>query len=115
MKVKEFHSFYQLKNMLEKRGLIPMEVTKITLKHNEKENHYVYVFEITVGEYWFTDSPTNFSGSGGAMYRELEKFIEYLKTYPQIVFKEFEMPYEFYWLLKNMFWALWENTVKKEH
>ena len=115
MKVKEFHSFYQLKTMLEKRRLIPMEVTKITLKHNETDHHYAYIFEISIGEYWFTDSPTNFSGSGSVLHWKLEELIEELQEFPQIVFREFEMPYELYWLLKNMFWALWENTVKKEH
>ncbi|RLI75951.1 hypothetical protein DRP04_13030 [Archaeoglobales archaeon] len=109
MWVKKFSDPHALIRLCKSRNILPLKVIKVKLKHNERENHYLYIFYITAREVAFTDDPTDFSGVGGSYHRILEDYLTYLKA-AGIPIEEYEMPFKLYneiatiymiWLLEN--------------
>jgi len=97
-----------LKYLGEQR-LVPLSIIRVKLRHNG-ENQYLYIFQITMSEYWLTDDPTDYSGSGGAFFREIENVVKFFReNFKLIKYKEYEVPFELYWHLKNLFYYLYRK------
>ena len=90
---------------------IPLRIYRIKLRHNKEEFHIAYLFEFGNGDMWLFDSATNFSGTGGRYYQEMEKFLEKLtKIMRSVELKEVEIPYFIYWKLYLFFYKWGERS-----
>ena len=83
---------------LEAKGARLLEVHIIKLRENEAEAHYCYVFITTHGVI-VNDSPTDYSGTGSRIKRELDEYIAKRGIKPQL----HEWDFSLYWLLRNIF------------
>jgi hypothetical protein len=97
---------------------LPANFYRIKLTtENPNQNHYCYIFEFGYKERWIFDEATDYSGTGGRFFEEMEKFYKTLKdayqNKPHFNFFEYEMPFKVYWLLYNLFYNLFSQPPEK--
>jgi len=89
---------------------LPITVTRIKLPRSDvKGSHYCYIIEFGYDEAWIFDEATDYSGTGGRYFEEMEKFLGLLKGVPYVKYVEYEIPFEVYWKLYNLFYGLWRG------
>jgi len=89
---------------------------RLTTEHPER-NHYCYIFQFGYSEDWLFDEATDYSGTGGRFFREMESFWQALKKIFERQFDfhfiEYDMPYDLYWLLYNLFYRLYTQPPEE--
>jgi hypothetical protein len=92
----------------------PVELTRVKLKHTDKNNHYLYIISFGYGkEVYFHDDATDFSGTGGRYKAEMDAIFNVLSERFNVTIKEMEMGFELYWRLKNMFFHYYKEYFAK--
>lgn len=95
---------------------VPLTVWRVALQHEDPaQHHYAYLFEFGNAEYWLFDEATDFSGTGGRFFAEMEEFLTALKDVKRPTFqvKEVTMPFEAYWALFNGLYKIWSKEDSK--
>jgi len=88
-------------DLLERAKIIPLKIIIVKLKHNERQNHYLFVFQVTSSTRWYIDGATDFSGTGGRMFNELTEYVNKMKNFFKVPVVMYEIPFEVYWLAKH--------------
>lgn len=116
MKVRQFREPTEIVRAYEEMDEIhlPVRVTRIKLPHKDvKGSHYCYIVEFGYDEAWIFDESTDYSGTGGRYFKEMEEFIGRLKEEfadsPHFEYTEYEIPFEVYWKLYNLLYGLFKG------
>jgi hypothetical protein len=94
---------------------IPINLTRVRLRHGDGTNHYLYIIELGYGkETYFHDSATDYSGTGGRYREEMDEIFKNLSEHFEVQIREMEMDFELYWKLKNIFYRYYKTYFTKE-
>lgn len=102
MKVKEVTRPEEIRRWIMNQVLIPAPVKLIRtkLRHDNGNNHYLYIINFGNNTIFYLDNATDYSGSGMHTKKEMDKTFEHLSTTLNAKIEEYEMPFELYWQLK---------------
>lgn len=119
MRVKELENIDQILEFIGKTGILPTRIIRGFLKHKDGRLHVFYLFEFKTLEgtvVFFTDEPTNHSGSGRSFMVNIERFIMNIQKYHREVVKveNYQCDFDFYWLLRNLFYNKYVESEQNQ-
>lgn len=102
MKIKEISRLEELNEWIRNQMLIPypLKLIRAKLKHENGNNHYLYIANFGNDTILYADNATDYSGSGMHTKKEMDKAFEYLSRAFNVEIEEYEIPFELYWQLK---------------
>jgi len=102
MKVKEITHPEEIRRWIINQTLIPypMRLIRAKLRHDNDNNHYLYIVNFGNDTVFYLDNATDYSGSGMHTKKVMDEMFEYLSETYKVDIENYEMPFELYWQLK---------------